>query len=77
MIEFLLSFILFLAMVAAMAVGVLRGRAPISGTCGGFNSLGIDGSCEICGGNPEKCDAFDSDKGRTSYEAANRSDRRA
>ena len=57
MIEFLLSFVFLVLMVAAMAIGVMRGREPISGTCGGLNNLGIDGECEICGGNPEKCDA--------------------
>ena len=56
MIEFLLSFIILLAVLAGMAIGVIKGRAPISGSCGGLNNLGIDGACEICGGNPEKCD---------------------
>ena len=56
---FIFTFIFFLAIVAAMAIGVMGGRAPISGTCGGMNNLGLDGSCEICGGNPEKCDEQD------------------
>ncbi len=41
---------------AAMAVGVLAGRAPIKGSCGGLGALGIDGACEICGGDPRRCD---------------------
>ncbi|MBL6689323.1 MAG: (Na+)-NQR maturation NqrM [Pseudomonadales bacterium] len=57
MIEFVLSFIILLAIVAGMAIGVMKGRAPISGTCGGLNNIGIDGACEICGGNPAKCDS--------------------
>ncbi len=56
MIEFLLTFIILLMIVAAMAIGVIRGRAPISGSCGGLNNLGVDGACEICGGNPAKCE---------------------
>jgi hypothetical protein len=56
MIEFLLSFVVLLAIVAGMAIGVMRGRAPLAGTCGGLNNLGITGDCEICGGNPAKCD---------------------
>jgi hypothetical protein len=56
MIEFIMSFVILLAVVAAMAIGVIRGRAPISGSCGGLNNLGVDGACEICGGNPAKCD---------------------
>lgn len=55
MIEFLLSFVILLAVVAGMAIGVLRGRDPIAGTCGGLNNMGVDGSCEICGGNPSDC----------------------
>lgn len=56
MIEFFLTFVFFLAVVAVMAIGVMRGRAPIRGTCGGLNSPGVDGSCEICGSNTAGCD---------------------
>ena len=52
----LLSFLFFLVVVAAMAVGVLAGREPISGSCGGIAALGLDTECEICGGDPNKCD---------------------
>lgn len=56
MIEFLLAFVFLLMIVAAMSIGVMRGRAPISGSCGGLNNLGVDGTCEICGGDPGKCE---------------------
>ena len=56
MIEFVLSFAILLLIVAGMALGVMRGRKPISGTCGGLNQLGVDGACEICGGKPELCE---------------------
>jgi hypothetical protein len=56
MIEFLLTFVFLIAIVALMAVGVMRGRPPISGSCGGLNNLGEDGACEICGGSPASCE---------------------
>ncbi|WP_116364223.1 (Na+)-NQR maturation NqrM [Parahaliea mediterranea] len=53
---FLISALVFAAVIAAMAVGVMAGRAPIKGSCGGIGALGIDQSCEICGGDPKRCD---------------------
>ena len=60
--EFLLSFAILLAIMTIMAVGVLRGREPISGTCGGLNRVGIGGACEICGGDTNKCDEYNEDE---------------
>ena len=54
----LLAFLAMLVIVTAMAIGVLFGREPISGSCGGMQRLGLAGvtsECEICGGNPERC----------------------
>ena len=59
MIEFVLAFIFMLIAVAAMAVGVINGRAPIAGTCGGLNNMGDGGACELCGGDMSKCDSID------------------
>jgi hypothetical protein len=42
--------------IAAMAVGVMAGRPPIKGSCGGMRGLGVNASCEICGGNPQRCE---------------------
>ncbi len=56
MIEFLLTLTILLVIVAGMAVGVMNGRKPISGTCGGLNNVGIGGACEICGGDMSKCE---------------------
>ncbi len=53
--SFGLAFIALLAIVAAMAVGVMFGRRPIQGSCGGLGQLGIDAECEICGGSPARC----------------------
>lgn len=55
----LLSAILLLIVVGAMSIGVIFGRKPIQGSCGGLNAVGINGECEICGGNPNKCENID------------------
>ncbi len=56
MAEFILTFMVMVAVIAAMAVGVIYGRAPISGSCGGLGNMGVDGACEICGGDTSKCE---------------------
>ena len=43
----LLTFAVLLIVIAAMAIGVMHGRKPISGSCGGLNG----GGCELCSGN--------------------------
>lgn len=53
---FLLVLFIVVLLVAAMSVGVIFGRKPISGTCGGIGALGINQSCDICGGNTQKCE---------------------
>ena len=54
---FIAVFIFFLAVTGLMAVGVLAGRKPISGSCGGVPAaLGeADYECPICGDNPDNC----------------------
>lgn len=53
---FLLTFCVIFFLVLAMSVGVIAGRGPIKGSCGGMSALGIDTECDICGGDPNKCD---------------------
>lgn len=53
---FLISMLVIGLVMAGMAVGVLAGREPIKGSCGGMGALGIDTACEICGGDPQRCD---------------------
>ncbi|MFT5481952.1 MAG: hypothetical protein ACI9GW_000599 [Halieaceae bacterium] len=53
---FILSFVLMALIIVAMAVGVLFGGQPIKGSCGGMGALGIDTACDICGGDPQRCE---------------------
>ncbi|NCF17981.1 MAG: (Na+)-NQR maturation NqrM [Haliea sp.] len=53
---FLISAAVIGLVMAGMAIGVIMGRAPIKGSCGGMGALGIDTTCEICGGDPRRCD---------------------
>lgn len=79
MTQILVVFLVMLALVTAMSVGVIFGRKPIAGTCGGLNMMyGAEGGdgCKICGGDPNKCDSSDApqeaDAGRMSYDATRR-----
>lgn len=47
----LAALVVFMLVFAGMAIGVMLGRKPISGSCGG-----VGNSCELCGGNPQECD---------------------
>jgi hypothetical protein len=53
---FLISMLVIGLVMAGMAVGVIAGRAPIKGSCGGMGALGIDTACDLCGGDPRRCD---------------------
>ena len=61
----LLSFLLMLLIVGGMAVGVMFGRKPIAGSCGGMKALGMNMQCEICGGDPSACEQSDTAPGDT------------
>ncbi len=52
---FLIAFALMVLIVVGMGLGVLLGRRPISGSCGGLDALGLDAECEICRGNAHLC----------------------
>lgn len=43
----LFSFIIIAAVIAVMGIGVMAGRKPIKGSCGGLNG----GGCELCSGD--------------------------
>jgi len=59
----LLSFLIMLVVVAGMAIGVMFGRKPIAGSCGGMKALGMNVQCEICGGDPNACENQSPDQG--------------
>jgi hypothetical protein len=52
----LLALAFMLLIMAAMAVGVIMGRKPIAGSCGGLNQLGMKQGCDICGGKDDVCE---------------------
>ena len=54
----ILAFVVLTVVFTAMSIGVLIGRKPITGSCGGVGAaLGEkDYSCEICGDDPQKCE---------------------
>lgn len=46
---FLISFIAFIFVMLAMAVGVILNNRAIKGSCGGLNDIdGLEGACDIC-----------------------------
>lgn len=68
----LLTFIVMLFLVGIMAIGVLMGRKPIKGSCGGVGTaLGQkDYVCDLCGNDPNKCEE---ETGRAAKAAASSS----
>ena len=58
MLELFLAIAVMLLIVAGMAIGVIMGRKPLKGSCGGVAAaLGEENyTCDICGGDPNKCD---------------------
>ena len=52
-----LAFVLLALVIIAMAIGVILGRNPITGSCGGIGAaLGEKNyECDICG-DPKKCE---------------------
>lgn len=50
---FIVVFVFMLVVVLLMAVGVVMGRRPISGSCGGLSGLGLKSACDVCSGKDE------------------------
>lgn len=53
-----ITFVAFLLIIIAMSVGVILGRKPIKGSCGGVGAALKDPDyiCEVCGNDPNKCE---------------------
>ena len=67
---FLVVFTVMLLVVLGMSAGVIAGRKPIAGSCGGIANLGIEKECSICGGVREKCDEVNTPQGALAQDAA-------
>lgn len=50
---FLITFAVFVAVIAAMAVGYIFQKKVVKGSCGGLGAVGIEKVCNC----PEPCDA--------------------
>lgn len=71
----LIVFLVMLLVVFGMSIGVIMGRKPIAGSCGGIANLGIEKECSICGGSREKCEEVSAEKADASdlaYDATKR-----
>ncbi|MDW5376929.1 (Na+)-NQR maturation NqrM [Halomonas sp. HP20-15] len=66
----LIVFTAMLLLVAAMSIGVILGRKPISGSCGGLNNLGLKDGCDICGGKDEVCEEENRKRGAQTRRSA-------
>ena len=56
MMTYIIAALVFMLVVAGMAVGVIFSNKPIKGSCGGMGALGLDTACDICGGDPAVCE---------------------
>lgn len=52
MIYFIATFVVFLIVVVAMAIGYIFNKKTIAGSCGGLASVGIEKECDC----PEPCE---------------------
>jgi len=53
---FFVSLTAIVLMILFMAIGVLMGKEPLKGTCGGLNRFTGDKECPVCGGDTTKCE---------------------
>ena len=64
----LIVFAVMILFVILMSVGLLMGRKPISGSCGGMSAVGMKGACDVCGGDLDKCESNQKDPVRQEAE---------
>lgn len=84
LLQVVLGAVVLFLIIAMMSVGVLFGRKPIQGSCGGIGAAlnEDDYECEFCGGDADKCDTLtETDKkkmsnGGLAYEATGEAMRR-
>ncbi len=67
----ILAMVVIALLMTGMAVGVLCGRKPIAGSCGGMSAIGMLSDCDICGGNKDICETEQEKKADKSENAMN------
>ena len=73
----LIVFLVMVLVVLGMSIGVIMGRKPIAGSCGGIANLGIEKECSICGGSRENSEEVNAQESQnTKPELANDATRR-
>ena len=55
MLEMFIIFFVLMTIISVMSVGVIFGKKPITGSCGGLANLEPGRECELCGGNRSNC----------------------
>jgi len=63
----LVALVVMLVFVALMSIGVIFGRKPLKGSCGGMGAaLGEkDYVCDLCGDDESKCEEINASKAST------------
>lgn len=62
MMEMFAAIIAFFLFFIFMATGLILKGEPLKGSCGGVAKLMGNEECEICGGNPNKCDSYNDEQ---------------
>ena len=62
----IIAFFAFIIIFIGMAIGLLIQKKPLKGSCGGVARLMGNEDCDICGGNPNKCDESNQDSNTSS-----------
>ena len=62
---FIITFGVFLEVIAAMSIGYIIQKKVVKGSCGGLGAVGIDKVCNC----PEPCDARKKREAREAYRA--------
>jgi len=62
MLELFLAFFILALIMISMALGIIMGKSPLKGSCGGVGAaLNEDNYvCDLCEGDKNKCDDFSS-----------------
>tara|TARA_B110000483_G_C18028209_1_gene477709 strand:- start:352 stop:609 length:258 start_codon:yes stop_codon:yes gene_type:complete len=58
MLELFLAFVVLVLIMAGMAVGIIMGKSPLKGSCGGVGAALNESNytCDLCEDDQKKCD---------------------